>query len=126
MNKAILVGRLTADPDIRTTQSGKTVAQFKLAIDRRFKNKDGTRDTDFLPIVVWGQQADFVRQYASKGRRCGVVGTIQTRSYEAQDGSKRYVTEVIAEEVELMDGGKPAEGAQKPAEHPAPQPGVPE
>ena len=102
MNKAILIGRLAADPELRTTSSGISVCQFRLAVDRRFTNQQGVREADFIPIVVWRQQAETCARYLSKGRQCAVVGTIQTRSYDAQDGTKRYVTEVVADEVEFL------------------------
>lgn len=106
MNKVILVGRLTRDPDIKNTTSGKSVASFTLAVDRRFKNKDGQKEADFVPIVVWGKQAEFVGKYMSKGSQCSLSGRLQVRSYDAQDGTKRYVTEVIADEVNLLGSKK--------------------
>ena len=105
MNKAILVGNLTRDPEIRTTPSGVSVCTFTLAINRRFVNQQGVREADFINVVAWRQQADFVGRYMSKGSKCAVVGSIQTRSYDAQDGSKRYVTEVVADEVESLSSG---------------------
>lgn len=98
MNIAILLGRLTRDPELRTTQSGLSVATFTIAIDRKFKNADGTRTADFISCVAWRQTAEFIAQYFHKGSMIAVEGTIQTRNYEAQDGSgKRYVTEVIVD-----------------------------
>lgn len=102
MNKAILIGRLATDPELRTTSGGVSVCQFRLAVNRRFANQQGVREADFIPIVVWRQQAETCARYLSKGRQCAVVGTIQTRSYDAQDGTKRYVTEVVADEVEFI------------------------
>ena len=102
MNKAILIGRLANDPELRTTSGGVSVCQFRLAVIRRFANQQGVREADFIPIVVWRQQAETCARYLSKGRQCAVVGTIQTRSYDAQDGTKRYVTEVVADEVEFL------------------------
>ena len=102
MNKAILIGRLANDPELRTTSGGVSVCQFRLAVSRRFTNQQGVREADFIPIVVWRQQAETCARYLSKGRQCAVVGTIQTRSYDAQDGTKRYVTEVVADEVEFL------------------------
>ena len=106
MNKVILVGRLTRDPDIKNTTTGKSVASFTLAVDRRFKNKDGQKEADFVPIVVWGKQAEFVGQYLSKGSQIGVSGRLQVRSYDAQDGQRRYVTEVVADEINFLNTGK--------------------
>ena len=102
MNKAILIGRLATDPELRTTSGGVSVCQFRLAVSRRFANQQGVREADFIPIVVWRQQAETCARYLSKGRQCAVVGTIQTRSYDAQDGTKRYVTEIVADEVEFL------------------------
>lgn len=102
MNKVILVGRLTRDPEVRTMPSGNSVASFTLAINRNFKNKEGNIDADFINVSVFGRQAENVGKYISKGSQLGVEGRIQTRSYDAQDGTKRYVTEVIAENVEFM------------------------
>lgn len=99
MNKVILMGRLTRDPEVKNTTTGKAVATFTLAVDRRFKNKDGQKEADFINIVVWGKQAEFVGQYLSKGSQIGVSGRLQVRSYDGQDGHRRYVTEVVADEV---------------------------
>lgn len=99
MNKVILMGRLTRDPEVKNTTTGKAVATFTLAVDRRFKNKDGQKEADFVPIVVWGKQAEFAGQYLSKGSQIGVSGRLQVRSYDGQDGQRRYVTEVVADEV---------------------------
>lgn len=102
MNKCIEIGRIATDIDIRTTQSGLSVARFKVAVNRRAKNDQGGHDADFIPVVVWRQTADFLKQYAKKGDRVAVWGTLQTRSYDAQDGTKRYITEINADEVELF------------------------
>ncbi len=108
MNKVILVGRLTKDPDLRTTTSGKSVASFSVAVDRRFK-QDGQPSADFINVVAWGRQAEVISQYLGKGRQIALTGRLQTRSYDAQDGSKRYVTEVVLEEFDFIgsrnDGG---------------------
>ena len=106
MNKVILIGRLTRDPDVKNTTSGKTVASFTLAVDRRFKNKDGQKEADFVPIVVWGKQAEIVQQYLSKGSQIGISGRLQVRSYDDKEGQRRYATEVIAEEVNFIGGNK--------------------
>ncbi len=106
MNKVILVGRLTRDPEVRTMPTGNTVASFTLAINRNFKNKEGNIDADFINVSVFGRQAENVGKYVTKGSQLGVDGRIQTRSYEAQDGTKRYVTEVIAESVEFMSSSR--------------------
>lgn len=110
MNKVILIGNLANDPESRTTQSGITQCSFRLAVQRRFKGANGERETDFLPVVCWRQTAEFAQRYLAKGRKVAVEGSIQTRSYDAQDGSKRYVTEIIADSVEAVGGRD--EGAQ--------------
>jgi single-strand DNA-binding protein len=102
MNKVILIGRLTKDTELTTTTSGVSIAKNTLAVNRKFKNADGNYETDFINIVAWRNLADLLHRYRKKGDRVGIVGSIQTRSYDAPDGSKRYVTEVIAEEVEFL------------------------
>ena len=102
MNKAIITGNLTRDPEAFTTQSGISRSTFTVAVQRKVKNKDGKYDADFLTVVAWRQTADFCNKYLSKGRKVAVEGQIQTRSYDAQDGSKRYVTEIIADSVEAL------------------------
>lgn len=117
MNKVILIGRLTRDPELRfAAGTGTAVSTFTLAVDRNFKNKDGQREADFINIVVWNKLAEIVANNLSKGRLAAVSGRIQTRSYEGNDGQKRYVTEVIAEDVQFLDR-KDAAGA--PAGRPA-------
>lgn len=102
MNKVILVGNLTKDPELTTTTNGISVCRFTLAVQRRFANESGERDADFIPIVVWRAQGENCYKYLKKGSKAGVAGSIQTRTYDAQDGTKRYTTEVIAEEVEFL------------------------
>lgn len=102
MNKAILIGNLTKDPEIRTTTTGTSVAAMTVAINRRYKDADGKQLTDFIPVVAWRKLADLCGQYLSKGKKVAIVGEIQTRQYLADDGSKRYVTEVVAEEIEFL------------------------
>lgn len=105
MNKIVLIGRLTKDPELKFTPgSGTAVATLTLAVDRRFK-KEGQQEADFIPIVIWGKSAESTANYMSKGRLMGVSGRIQTRSYDAKDGTKRYVTEIVAEEVQFLDYG---------------------
>ena len=118
MNKVILIGNLANDPESRTTQSGIAQCSFRLAVQRRFKGANGERETDFLPVVCWRQTAEFVQRYLAKGRKVAVEGSIQTRSYDAQDGSKRYVTEIIADSVEAVGGREDgSQNTQKPAQH---------
>ena len=102
MNKVILIGRLTKDPELTTTGSGISVCRFALAVDRKFTNADGEKEVDFLNIVTWRGLADNCNKYLRKGNKCGVVGSIQTRSYDANDGTKKYLTEIIAEEIEFL------------------------
>lgn len=105
MNKVVLIGRLTKDPELKYTPgSGTAVTTITLAVDRRF-SKDNQKEADFIPVVVWGKSAESTAQYMAKGRLMGVSGRIQTRSYEAKDGGRRYVTEVVAEEVQFLEWG---------------------
>lgn len=103
MNKVIIIGNLAADPEKRTTSSGISTCTMRVAVQRRFANPSGVRESDFFPVVCWRQTADFVSKYALKGRKVAVEGSLQTRSYDAQDGSKRYVTEIVADSVEFCD-----------------------
>lgn len=102
MNKCILIGNLTKDPEISTTTNGVSVCRFTLAVTRRFANSEGERDTDFINIVAWRALADNCHRFIKKGSKVAVVGNIQSRSYDAADGTKRYVTEIVAEEVEFL------------------------
>ena len=104
MNKIILVGRLTKDPEVRSTSAGFSTANFTVAVNRNFKNKDGNYDADFLPCVAFRNTADFVSKFFKKGSMISLEGRVQTRNYDAQDGSKRYVTEVVVENVEFVGG----------------------
>lgn len=104
INNVTLVGRLTRDPNIRTTQSGVTVGQFSLAVDRHFTNQNGEKEADFPNVVVFRKQAELVGKYLSKGRLCGVVGRLQTRKYD-KDGQTVFVTEVVADSVQFLDSG---------------------
>lgn len=102
MNKVILIGNLSRDPELATTNGGVSVCRFTIAVQRRFQNADGEREADFINVVVWRGQAENCHKFLRKGSKCAVVGRIQTSSYETQDGTKRYVTEVIADEVEFI------------------------
>lgn len=100
MNKVILMGRLTRDPEVRYTQATNTmVTSFTLAVNRRFVKQGEERQADFINIVAWNKTAEFVSKYFSKGQQVGVIGRIQTRNYDDEQGIKHYVTEIIAEEV---------------------------
>ena len=103
MNKVLLTGNLARDPEVRYTQSGKAVASFSLAVNRRFgRANDGQQPSaDFFSLVAWEKLAEFCGNYLTKGSRILVEGRLQARSYDAQDGSKRYVTEVVANDIEL-------------------------
>ena len=106
MNQVTLIGNLANDPESRVTNSGKAQCSFRLAVQRRFANAQGVREADFLNVVCWGKTAENCARYLAKGRKAAVQGSIQNRSYDAHDGSKRYVTEIIAEYVEFIGGGE--------------------
>lgn len=99
LNQAVLMGRLTRDPDLRRTQSGTAVASFTLAVDRDFTNQDGSRDTDFIPCVAWRNTGEFVGKYFTKGSMAVVTGRIQVREYTDKDGSQKRITEIVADRV---------------------------
>ena len=113
LNKVVLIGRIVKDLDLKHTQKGTATATFTIAIDRRFKSQSGEKETDFINCVIWDKQAENAAKYVGKGSQVGVVGRIQTRSYEAKDGHKVYVTEVVVEEIEFMGGGKTERGSQR-------------
>ena len=102
-NKIILLGRLTADPVCKYTQQGKCVASFTLAVNRPFKGADGKNEADFIPVVLWDKTAEVVANNVKKGQRLLVEGRLQIRTYDAQDGSKRWVTEVVGNSVEFIE-----------------------
>ncbi len=124
MNRVVLVGNLTADPESRTTQSGLAQCTLRLAVQRRFANQQGVREADFFTIICWRQTAEFCARYLSKGRKIAVEGSIQIRSYDAQDGSKRYVTEILADNVEFCDS-RPNDGNRARTDNPPPPPEPP-
>ena len=103
MNSVILSGNLASEVKTRTTGSGVSTATFRLAVQRKFSNKQGERETDFFDVVVWRKTAEFCGKYLTKGRKVIVNGSLQTRSYDASDGTKRYVTEIVADDVEFAD-----------------------
>ena len=102
MNKVILVGNLTRDPELQTTNSGRSVCRFGLAVQRRFSNADGERGADFFNITVWGNNGENCHKYLKKGSKCAISGRIQISTYDAADGTKRTSTDIIAEEVEFV------------------------
>ena len=114
MNKAILVGRLTKDPELSTTPSGDSNCRFTIAVNRRYKNAEGGYDADFINCIAWRQQAEFLARFFAKGRMVGLVGSIQTRNYE-KDGQRVYVTEVVADEISFVDSKSQGEGGSAPS-----------
>lgn len=121
LNKTFLQGRLVADPELRHTTSGVAWASFRLAVDRDFKNKEtGERTADFLSVVAWRQTAVFVEKYLSKGRMVIVEGKLQSRTYDDQEGNRRYITEVVADNVYFADS-KRDDGGSKPDEFREPE-----
>lgn len=118
MNKAVLMGRLTKDPDVRYTQTNNTlVASFTLAVNRRFAKQGEEKQTDFINIVAWGNTGEFCSKFFKKGQQVGVIGRLQTRQYDDKDGKRVYVTEVIAEEAYFADTKK-EESANNPFAQP--------
>ena len=111
MNKSNLIGRLTKTPELKTTASGVNVCSFTLAVNRRFKNTEGNYDADFINCVAWRNHAEFLCKYFGKGDMVGIVGTIQTRNYEKEDGQKVFITEVVVEEVHFC-GSKASSGSE--------------
>lgn len=112
INRVVLVGRLSKDPEFRTTQSGIDVATFTLAVNRNFTNAQGEREADFINIIVFRKQAHNVNDYLSKGKLAGVDGRVQSRSYENQEGRRIFVTEVVADSVQFLEP-KNANGSQQ-------------
>ncbi|AEV70564.1 single-stranded DNA-binding protein [Acetivibrio clariflavus] len=106
MNKVILMGRLTRDPELRYTSNNLAVCSFTLAVNRGFAKQGEERQADFIPIVVWDKQAEFCSKYFTKGLQVAVVGRIQVRSWDDNEGKKRYTTEVVANEVYFADSKK--------------------
>lgn len=113
INRVVLVGRLTKDPEFRTTQSGIDVATFTLAVNRNFTNAQGEREADFINIIVFRKQAHNVNNYLSKGKLAGVDGRIQSRSYENQEGRRIFVTEVVADSVQFLEPKNAQQGGQR-------------
>ncbi|MDD3243861.1 MAG: single-stranded DNA-binding protein [Eubacteriales bacterium] len=122
MNKCVLIGNLTKDPDLRTLpNTGVSVCNFTVAVSRRFKNQNGEREADFIPVVVWRTQAEHCAKYLRKGSQVAVAGSIQTRSYEVE-GNRRYITEVVADEVKFLNrvnGSGESDGGYTPSAEPS-------
>ncbi|KGG53948.1 single-stranded DNA-binding protein [Lactobacillus sp. wkB10] len=106
INRVVLTGRLTKDPELRTTQSGLSVVAFNLAVDRQYSNSQGKRDTDFISCVIWRKAAENFCNFTSKGSLVGIDGRIQTRSYENKNGQKVYVTEIVVDSFSLLESKK--------------------
>ena len=118
MNQVILIGRLTKDPEVKNTASQKSFCTFTLAVDRSYKDANGNKQADFINCVAWGSTSGLISHYFKKGDKFGVIGELQSRSYDDNNGQKRYVTEVIVSHVEFVTG-KPAENkSSKPLEVP--------
>ena len=112
LNSVVLVGRLTKDAELRYTPNNQAVATFSLAVNRPFKNQNGDREADFINCVIWRQQAENLANWAKKGALIGITGRIQTRSYENQQGRQVYVTEVVADNFQLLESRKDREARQ--------------
>lgn len=115
LSQTIMIGRTTKEPDIRHTQSGVTVATFTIAVDRNYKNAQGEKETDFFNCVAWRGLGETIEKYLGKGRLVAVTGRMQNRSYETQDGTKKYIIELICSEVQFLDKTKDGQ-AQQPAQ----------
>lgn len=112
MNKCILVGNLTRDPELSQTSSGISFCRFSIAVNRGYTNSNGEREADFINIVTWRGLAENCGKYLAKGRKVAICGQIQTRSYDDKEGNKRYATEVVADDVEFLGGGNAEQGGQ--------------
>lgn len=111
LNRVVVVGRLTRDPDLRYTPNGVAVANFTVAVDRPFTNQQGERETDFINCVTWRRQAENLANYMKKGSLVGVDGRVQTRNYEGQDGKRVYVTEILAESIQFLESRRSEQGS---------------
>ena len=116
MNKCILVGNLTRDPELTQTTSGVSMCRFTIAVNRTYANANGEREADFINIVTWRGLAENCGKYLSKGRKVAVCGQIQTRSYDDKDGNRRYATDVVADDVEFINSAAGDGGAAAPRE----------
>ena len=119
MNKTILIGRLTKNPEFRQTPEGRSVCNFTLAVDRPFKNKDGVRDADFIPVVIWGKAAEAIANSCQKGHRLMVEGRIQIRNFDAKDCTKHWITEIVSTNFEFIERKNNAVMDSVEAEDPA-------
>lgn len=103
INRVVLIGRLTRDPELRTTGTGKSVCDFGIAVQKKFKPQDGSPDADFFSVSAWNQTAEYVSNYLHKGRMAAVEGRLQSRKYQAKDGTNREVVEIVADNVQALD-----------------------
>lgn len=115
MNKVILIGNLTRDPELSQTNSGISVCRISIAVSRRYASPDGSRETDFFNVTAWRAIAENCAKYLKKGSKIAVVGSIQNRSYEAQDGSKRFTTDIMADEIEFLSTKNEGETVATPS-----------
>ena len=103
MNRCVIIGRLTKEPEVKNTANQVPVCSFTVAVDRKFKNKDGEKETDFINCVAWRQTANFIGSYFHKGSKIGIVGSIQTRTYDDKNGQRQYITEIVVDEAEFVE-----------------------
>jgi len=122
MNKVELVGRLTKEPELKLTQNQTQFCNITIACDRPFKNANGQREADFINCVAWRETANFIQKYFHKGNRIGVTGSIQTRSYDDNDGTRRFITEVVIDGAEFVESAQSTQPAPAPAPEPIPEP----
>jgi len=115
LNKAIVMGRLTRDPELRRTQSGTAVTSFTLAVDRDFKSQSGEKETDFIDVVAWRNTGEFAAKYLAKGRMAAVEGRIQVRDWQDKDGNRRKAVEVVADNVYFADSKRDSKPQESPA-----------
>ncbi len=114
MNKVLLTGRITKDPEVKYTSNGIANVNFTVAVDRGYKDQSGQRQADFINCVAWRQQADFISRYVKKGNMLAVEGNIQTRNYQGQDGQTKYITEVVVDSVENLSPRDPNQATMQP------------
>jgi single-strand DNA-binding protein len=113
LNKVVLIGRLTRDPELRSTTSGVSCTTFTLAVDRNYTNQQGEKEADFIPVVTWRALAENCAKYLAKGRLVAVSGRIQTRNYETDDGKRKYITEVVADQVQFLERARDGQTQQQ-------------
>lgn len=117
MNRIIILGNVSREPEVRTTQGGIKTANFGIAVNRRYANQQGVHEADFFNVIAWREKAEFIEKYVTKGKKVCIVGSLQNRSYDTQDGQKRTVTEIVIDEIEFAgkkDEGRVEQKEQKP------------